>query len=184
MTVAVTTESPVLRGRGRIVVVGDTHLPRFGRVLPRPLVEAIANADLVLHCGDLTEEFVLDLLGQFAPTVAVAGNNDGPELLARLGLTRVVEFAGARIGLTHGHAGPGRTTPDRAVSAFADLETPLDAICFGHSHIPRVERRGATWLLNPGSPTDRRRQPTFSYLVIDVADGALEPRLETYERRS
>ena len=64
-----------------VVLVGDTHLPRFGRVLPAPLVAGLEGADLILHAGDLTEAFVLDLLEAHAPTVAVAGNNDGPELV-------------------------------------------------------------------------------------------------------
>jgi uncharacterized protein len=171
----------------RVVVVGDTHLPRFGRVLPPALVNGLRDADLILHCGDLTQPFVLQLFEEHAPTIAVAGNNDGPELVGRLGMARVVEAAGARIGLTHGHAGHGRTTPERALSAFADVEPPLDAICFGHSHIPRVEKReGAQpqWLLNPGSPTDRRRQPTFSYLVLEIDGRNLEARLVTYRERT
>jgi putative phosphoesterase len=170
--------------RVRVVVIGDTHLPRFGRVLPPALIEGLRGASLVLHCGDITQPFVLDLMAEFAPTLAVAGNNDVPELVEQLGSARVVEVSGVRIGITHGHLGDGRTTAARALSTFSDEEQPLDAICFGHSHIPLVERRGAMWLLNPGSPTDRRRQPAFSYLVLEVADGQIKPRLETYSSRT
>lgn len=167
----------------RAVLIGDTHLPRFGRSLPRPLVKELRAADRILHVGDLTQPFVLDLLAAFATTDAVAGNNDPPDLQARLGLARVVEIEGVRIGLTHGHHGPGRTTPDRAWRTFAQADPPVQAIAFGHSHHPMMERRDGIWLLNPGSPTDRRREPAFSLLVLDVDGAELEPRLVTYDRR-
>lgn len=160
----------------QVVLLGDTHLPRFGRELPQPLVEALRAADRVLHVGDITEPFVLDLLAEHAPTEAVAGNNDPPVLQARLGVTRVIDIDGVRIGMTHGHHGTGRTTSERARRAFSGV----DAIAFGHSHQPMVARDGDLWLLNPGSPTDRRRQPTFSFLRLNIGDGRIEPELVTY----
>ena len=164
----------------RVVIVGDTHLPRFGRSLPEPLTVALAAADRILHLGDHTEPFVLDLLAAFAPTDAVAGNNDPPNLVARLGSLRVVTVEDVRIGMTHGHLGPGRTTTDRAFRAFAASVPPVHAVAFGHSHQPLIERRHGIWLLNPGSPTDRRRQPTFSFISLDVDGAALRPELVTF----
>ncbi len=161
-----------------VIVVGDTHLPRFGRVLPAPLVEALRTTDLILHVGDITGPFVLDLLAAHAPIEAVAGNNDGPELTHRLGHTRVVVVEEASIGMTHGHLGQGRTTPERARLTF---KGPIDAIAFGHSHQPMIQRIGDTWLLNPGSPTDRRRQPVFSFLHLEVDGRQIQPELVTYE---
>lgn len=161
----------------RVVLIGDTHLPRFGRSLPGSLADALRGADLILHAGDHTDPFVMDLLEAFAPTEAVAGNNDPPELVERLGMTRIVTVGEVRIGLVHGHAGPGRTTPDRAMQAFADADPPVHAVAFGHSHQPMVERRDGTWLLNPGSPTDRRRQPYFSFMRFDVRGGVIQPEL-------
>lgn len=163
----------------RVVLTGDTHLPRFGRVLPSPLVAGLRDAQLVLHAGDITQPFVLELLGEHAPVVAVAGNNDPPELLRVLGQRRVVEVEETRLGLTHGHLGPGRTTRDRALRAFPPEtdDSGVDAVCFGHSHVPLVERVGGRWLLNPGSPTDRRRQPTFSYIIVVVDGRSLRPEL-------
>lgn len=166
----------------RLVLVADTHLPRFGRTLPEPLLAGLREADLVLHAGDLTEAFVIDLLAEHTQTVAVAGNNDGPELQGRLGLVRVVTVEGVRIGLTHGHQGPGRTTPERAHRTFIDADPHVHAVAFGHSHQPMIERRGGVWLLNPGSPTDRRRQPHVSYLRVDVDGDALRPELVTWSR--
>jgi putative phosphoesterase len=164
----------------RLVIVGDTHLPRFGRALPAALSEALADADRILHVGDHTDPFVLDLLEAFAPTDAVAGNNDPPELLRRLGTTRVATVERIRIGMTHGHLGAGRTTPDRAFRAFATSDPRVDAIAFGHSHQPMIQRRDGIWMLNPGSPTDRRRQPSFSFLRVEVDGADLRPELVTF----
>ena len=164
----------------RVVVTGDTHLPRFGRSLPARLQHALHTADRILHAGDHTDAFVLELLEAFAPIEAVAGNNDPPDLQERLGQARTVTVEDIRIGLTHGHAGPGRTTPERAVRTFAHAVPPVEAVVFGHSHVPMVERRDGVWLLNPGSPTDRRRQPTFSFLVLEIEGSAVRPDLVTY----
>ena len=116
---------------------------------------------------------MLDLLAEIAPTDGVAGNNDPPELVARLGRRKVVTVQGVRLGLTHGEIGPGRTTPQRALRAFAD-EARLAAILFGHSHIPLVERLpDGRWLVNPGSPTDKRRQRRFTWALLEVAGGVV-----------
>ena len=164
----------------RVIIVGDTHLPRFGRTLPSPLVDALGSTDRILHVGDHAAPFVLELLEAFAPTDAVAGNNDPPEMVARLGLAKTVEIEGVRIGMTHGHAGPGRTTPDRAFRTFVDADPPVAAIAFGHSHQPIIERRDGLWMLNPGSPTDRRRQPTFSFMRVEIAGADLRAELVTF----
>jgi uncharacterized protein len=167
----------------RVILISDSHLPRFGRVLPPALEAELRLADRILHAGDLTAPFVLDLLEGFAPTDAIAGNNDPPELQDRLGTSRVVEVERVRIGLTHGHLGPGRTTPERAWRTFAQADPPVDAIAFGHSHQPLIERRDGVWLLNPGSPTDRRRQPAFSFLRLLIEGSDLRPELMTYVAR-
>lgn len=125
----------------------------------------------ILHLGDWTEPFVLGLLARIAPTDGVAGNNDPPGLVEQLGRRKIVVIEGARLGLTHGHLGLGRTTAQRALRAFAE-EPGLAAILFGHSHMPLVERQpDGSWLVNPGSPTDRRRQPSFSWALLEIADG-------------
>jgi putative phosphoesterase len=156
-------------------------MPRFGRELPAELVDGLRDVMLILHAGDITQPFVLGLLGEIAPVEAVAGNNDPPELVAWLGRRKVIEAGGRRIGLTHGDQGKGQTTPQRALSVFADEH--LDLIVFGHSHLPLLERRGDTWLVNPGSPTDKRRQPKYTYALIDVAAGELHPRLVSFPGR-
>lgn len=149
-------------------VVSDTHLPKFGTTLPKKLVDGLrkANVETILHAGDLTDSIALELFEAIAPTIAVAGNNDGKKLHARLGEKTIVEADGVRIGLVHGHDGKGRTTPDRAFNTFAD--DAVDAIVFGHSHIPIRFRREGVLLFNPGSPTDKRLNPFYSYGILRV----------------
>jgi putative phosphoesterase len=159
----------------RIALVSDTHLPRFGRALPRALLDGFEAAaiDRIVHAGDWTDPLAVTLLEAVAPVEGVAGNNDGPALHERFGTRRVLDIDGVRIGLTHGHLGPGSTTPERARRAF-EHEPDLGAIVFGHSHIPLVERlTGGTWLVNPGSPTDRRRQPACSWALMTIEDGSI-----------
>src|SRR5215207_10255799 len=104
----------------RIGVLSDTHLPRFGSVLPAALVHdlGLARIDLIVHLGDFTGSEVPALLEAVAPLEAVAGNNDGPELVERFGRRRIIVADGVRIGLTHGDLGPGRTTLERAARSF------------------------------------------------------------------
>ena len=172
----------------RIGVIADTHLPRFGRALPRALVDGFAEAGVqrILHLGDWTSDLAWDLLAGLAPLDGVAGNNDPRALADRLGTVKVVELDGVRVGLTHGHLGVGRTTPERASSLFVG-EPGLAAILFGHSHIPLVEggAGGRPWLINPGSPTDKRRQPRFTWVLLTVDSGALvSAELRAYDDRA
>jgi uncharacterized protein len=170
----------------RIAVVSDTHLPRFGRALPRELRIGIAQSrvDLILHLGDFTGLDVPELFEALGPFDAVAGNNDPPELEARYGRRKTLDVGGIRIGLTHGDLGPGRSTPERAVGQFA--ADAVDLICFGHSHIPLVEQRAeGPWLVNPGSPTDKRRQRRYSWALVEVpSDGAIAIELQFYDDRT
>jgi uncharacterized protein len=102
----------------------------------------------------------------------VYGNMDEPELARLLLERRVVEVGGARIGLVH-IPGPSAGRAERLAGLFPGC----DAVVYGHTHAPEATRHGSTWILNPGSPTERRRAPGHSMLVLDVAEGRIEPRL-------
>jgi uncharacterized protein len=105
---------------------------------------------------------------------AVFGNNDEPALVRTLPETTVAEVEDARIGLVH-DAGRRAGREGRLVAKFPGC----DAIVYGHSHLPQLERAGDVWILNPGSPTQRRRAPARSLIVLDVAGKNLGPRLVT-----
>lgn len=163
-------------------IVSDTHLPRFGRMLPVALVAGLraAAVDRIIHCGDMTDLIAVELLSVIAPVDAVAGNNDGAEISTRFGRKRIVTIDGVRIGIVHGDAGR-HAAPRNALAAFAT--EPIDLICFGHSHRPLLERHGDRVLLNPGSPTDKRVMPTYSYAIVRVDAGTFEAEIHTYPDR-
>jgi uncharacterized protein len=166
----------------KVGIVSDTHLPRFGDRLPEALREGLRRerVALILHLGDFTGPAVPALFEALAPLEAVAGNNDPPALVARFGRRKVIPVAGVRIGLVHGDGRSG-TTVTRSLGAFAG--EPVDVVCFGHSHRPLCERRESLWLVNPGSPTDKRGQPRYSYAIIEIARGRGVPRLVFFDRR-
>jgi len=115
---------------------------------------------------------VLEELRRYAPVEAVYGNMDEPALAQLLPERRVVEVAGARIGMVH-IPGPSAGRAERLASRFPCC----DAVVYGHTHVPEATRHGSTWILNPGSPTERRRAPGHSMLVLNVEEGWIEPLL-------
>jgi len=164
-----------------LVIVSDTHVPARARDLPEPLWSALASADVVIHAGDWVDAALLDRFEALpARLVGVWGNNDGAPLRARLPEVARVQLAGVRIDVVH-ETGPAAGRERRMEARHPDA----DVLVFGHSHIPwdTVSPRGLR-LLNPGSPTDRRRQPAGTFLralvdergLRDVELVALPPR--------
>jgi len=147
----------------RIAVLSDTHL-REGKSLPSFVWEHLTQIDMILHAGDLTHMGLLDELANIAPVRAVSGNCDGWDV--SLPERDIVECESWRIGLIHGSAGKGKNTPERAYTAFAD--SPVNIIIFGHSHSPYMEWRNGILMFNPGSPTDKRREPQYSMGLLDL----------------
>jgi uncharacterized protein len=136
-------------------------------------VERLRAADLVLHAGDLVSTAFLEELRALGPPVeAVYGNMDEPALRETLPKERVVEVGEARIGMVH-IPGPLAGRSDRLVARFPGC----DAVVYGHTHVPEVERHGGIWILNPGSPTERRKSPFHSMLELTVAGRDLAPAL-------
>jgi hypothetical protein len=154
----------------RLVMTADTHLPVRAKDLPRQLWAAIDAADVVVHAGDWVDVSLLDAIEQRARRViGVVGNNDGPTLAARLPEVARAELDGLRLAVVH-ETGPAAGRERRCAARFPDT----DVLIFGHSHVPwdTVSDSGLR-LLNPGSPTDRRRQPTGTFLTADVSEGQL-----------
>ncbi len=159
------------KGGVDLLLLADTHVPRRARDLPDELWSAIRAADAVLHAGDWVELSLLDRIEQEArAVVGCYGNNDGPPLRERLAEVAFAQLGGLRFGVVHETgAAVGR-------EARVDAAHPgLDVLVFGHSHIPWDSvTPGGLRILNPGSPTDRRRQPTATYLTARAAGGRLE----------
>ncbi|KGP81894.1 MULTISPECIES: metallophosphoesterase family protein [unclassified Paenibacillus] len=163
-----------------IIVISDTHLPRKARTLPEPLLEALANADLILHAGDWSDWDVYKLLSTYAPVEGVAGNTDPPEIGQKLGFSRIVEADGLRLGLVHGHLG-AKSTEQNAIHTFAGQQ--VDAVTFGHSHIPVMHTVNDVLIFNPGSPTDRRRQPQYSFGILTTELGKLQAEHVFFDKK-
>jgi putative phosphoesterase len=156
-----------------IAVIADTHLPRGSRRLPAACAERLRAADLVLHAGDLTSAAFLEELRALGPPVlAVYGNMDEPALREALPKELVVEAEEARIGMVH-IPGPAVGREARLSARFPEC----DAVVYGHTHIPQVELVDGRWILNPGSPTERRRAPTHTLIELHVTGKVLQPRL-------
>ena len=154
----------------QVVLMSDTHVPARARDLPTALWADVERADLVIHAGDWVDAGLLDQLERRSRRLlACWGNNDGPELRRRLPEVARAELGGVRVAVVHETGGrDGRER--RCEEAFPDV----GLLCFGHSHIPwDTTTPSGLRLLNPGSPTDRRRQPTCTYLTLRLEDGTI-----------
>ena len=144
-----------------IALLGDTHMPRGERGLPEGCLRLLRESSLILHTGDLTSRDFLTELERFGPVAAVRGNMDEPRLRSGLPQRLEIEAEGIRVGLVHdGGSRAGRE--DRLRSWFPDC----DAVAYGHSHLPEVSKVDDTWILNPGSPTERRKAPEKTMILL------------------
>lgn len=151
-----------------LLLISDTHIPGRARRLPDAVLHAADAADKVLHAGDWVAASVLDDLSAHAEVLGVYGNNDGADLRARLPEVARRDIDGVRVAVVH-ETGDARRREARIDAAFDDI----DVLVFGHSHIPwDTTTPGGIRLLNPGSPTDRRRQPRHTMMTA-VADGGV-----------
>jgi uncharacterized protein len=153
-----------------LVLTSDTHVPQRSRDLPHSLWTAIEAADVVVHAGDWVDAALLDLFeARSRRLIGVHGNNDHGALRERLPEVARAEIEGVRIAVVH-ETGDRKGREQRCAARFPDT----DVLVFGHSHIPwDTTAPGGLRLLNPGSPTDRRRQPHGTYVTAVAADGVL-----------
>jgi putative phosphoesterase len=159
----------------RIAVLSDTHAPRHWKRCPPAVANYVEGVDLILHAGDVCRAFVLDELAAFAPVRVVLGNNDTADV-AEWGApeTRQLELDGLRAGMVH-DAGPAEGRLRRMRRRFPEA----DLVVFGHSHIPLDLSDDGLRIFNPGSPTDRRRQPSGTVGLLRIEDGKLvEARID------
>lgn len=164
----------------KIVLTGDTHLPGKGSKLPNRLVTACKHADLIIHTGDFKSPDVLHTLESFAEVRAVYGNIDGEDIRRLLPAKHFFDIGKLRAGLIHGD-GDKKTTERRALDAFEGEQ--LDILIYGHSHIPVIKYFKNILLLNPGSPTDKRKLPFYSFIELTIDEG-IKPELILFEDKS
>jgi hypothetical protein len=154
----------------RIGVISDTHLPKFAPI-PAAVWNHFADVELIIHAGDLSLLSVISQLETIAPVVAVQGNIERAEVVERLPIKKELLVGGCRIGIVH-ILGEARNYPQTASREF----TTARIVVFGHSHTPYCQDNDGQLLFNPGSATDRRRQPTCSIgrLLIDDEDHSVQ----------
>ncbi|MDN5698263.1 MAG: metallophosphatase family protein [Rubrobacter sp.] len=148
------------------IVLADTHIPRRAKGLPEALYPYLEYADAILHAGDLMDPAVLDELSTYAPTHAVRGNLDPPEV--GLPETLELDLGGAPVAMVH-DSGRKEGRRRRLARRFPEARV----IIFGHSHIPHLEDEDGLMMLNPGSPTDKRRQPEYTFALLEAGAGKI-----------
>ena len=153
----------------RVAILADTHAPRRWKRCPDAVARLLGDVELILHAGDVCAAETLDELAGYAPVHAVLGNNDGPDVVGwGAPPTLTLDLGGIRVAMIH-DAGARAGRAGRLHRIFPDAEL----VVFGHSHIPWDTVEDGQRLFNPGSPTDRRRQPHGTIGVLDVADGVV-----------
>ncbi len=153
----------------RVIVLADTHSPRRWRSCPPAVAAQLQDADLILHTGDVCTAATLDELAGYAPVRAVRGNNDGPDVAAwGAPDTLQLDLAGLSVAMLH-DSGPAPGRPARMRRRFPGA----DLVVFGHSHIPLDHTENGQRIFNPGSPTDRRRQPRGTIGILQIEYGRL-----------
>jgi len=156
----------------RLLLLADTHVAKRARDLPAVVWDAAAAADVVIHAGDWVDTELLDRLEAASHLlIGCYGNNDGPDFRRRLPEIAAATFEGVRVTVVH-ETGGGKGREARMDRRFPDT----DLLIFGHSHIPWDSTTAAgIRLLNPGSPTDRRRQPQATYMTVELDNGRIGP---------
>ncbi|GAA2705249.1 metallophosphoesterase family protein [Aeromicrobium ponti] len=147
--------------------MSDTHMPKRAKKLPAVLLQELDGCDLIIHAGDWQTIDIYHKLKAYAPVEGVYGNTDSEEICGLFRERLLLEIEGYKIGVVHGH-GKGKTTEKRSIAAFG--KDRVDIIIFGHSHIPVHKEEGGLTLFNPGSPTDKRRQPRYSFGIMEIED--------------
>src|SRR5699024_3515169 len=149
----------------KVVILSDTHMPKREKKLPPRLIQELKTANLIIHAGDWNSMEVYNMLRKYGPVKGVYGNADNEEMTTNFPAKELLTINGFQIGIVHGH-GEKKTTERRAFDAF--VEEKVDAIIFGHSHIPFLRYFKKVLLLNPGSRTDKRTQPYYSFAMMEI----------------
>lgn len=160
----------------KVGVIADTHTNLKNVEKLRLFLENLMNdVDFIIHAGDIKSEEALEILRSFKNIVIVRGNNDNEGELAKLNDREILDLEGYKIGITHGH-GTSKSTLDNAIQKFEGED--IDVLIFGHSHKSYVDTKGNTLILNPGSPSRRRKERWYSYIVMDLRENGIDVELK------
>jgi len=161
----------------KIAIISDTHIHKHLDKLETLIKNRFHSVDMIIHAGDYTDIRAISLLKRCSNFVGVWGNNDKGSIRELTNETEIIVVEKYRIGIYHGH-GDKCSTLDNAYAAFRDDE--VDIIIYGHSHQPSIITKKKILMLNPGSPTYKRKERWFSYIILEICDNNIFASLHFY----
>lgn len=163
----------------KIGIISDTHISKDLYKIDELLNKHLKNSDLIIHAGDFKNSKVIDIIEKQKKFIGVFGNNDGDQIKERVKEKEIITIMGYKIGIYHGH-GNAKTTIDRAYEMFIDNK--VDIIIFGHSHQPVIRTMNKILMLNPGSPTSKRKDRWYSYIILDLDKGHISAQIHFFDK--
>lgn len=163
----------------KIGIISDTHISKDLYKIEELLNKHLKAVDLIIHAGDFKNSKVIDLLENQKKFIGVFGNNDGDLIKERVKEKELINIMGYKIGIYHGH-GNAKTTIDRAYEMFKDNK--VDIIIFGHSHQPVIKTINKILMLNPGSPTSKRKDRWYSYIILELCKGHINAQINFFDK--
>ncbi|SDJ99019.1 metallophosphoesterase family protein [Natronincola ferrireducens] len=164
----------------KIGIISDTHITKDPEKFLHTIKYHFHGLDLIIHAGDFVAEGVVKGLIQYKDFVGVLGNVDNQNTTHFVKEKELIELEGYKIGIYHGH-GIGKTTLERTYEIF--MEDNVDIIIFGHSHQPIIKTHRGILMLNPGSPTQKRKERWFSYILLELDRESIEASLKLFSKR-
>lgn len=162
----------------KIAIISDTHIHKHGNKLETLIKNRFSSVDMIIHAGDYTDIRAVSMLQRSKKFIGVWGNNDKSSIRELTKEKEIITVEKFKIGIYHGH-GNRSTTLDNAYAAFSD--DAVDIIIYGHSHQPSIMTKKKILMLNPGSPTSKRKERWYSYIILEICNGNLFASLHFYE---
>jgi uncharacterized protein len=163
----------------KIGIMSDTHISKDTYKIDELLKKYLNDADIVIHAGDFKTMKVIELIKARKKFIGVWGNNDGAAIRAEIKEKEILKVNGFKIGIYHGH-GEGKSTIDKAYNMFK--EDKVDVIVFGHSHQPIIKTINKTLMLNPGSPTSKRKERWYSVIILELDKDCINAQLKFFNK--
>lgn len=163
----------------KIGIMSDTHISKDTFKIEQLLNKYFKDVDLIIHAGDYKSIKVIELIKNQKKFVGVWGNNDGNNIRQELKEKEILNLNGYKIGIYHGH-GAGKTTMDKAYEMF--IEDKVDIIIFGHSHMPIIKTINKTLMLNPGTPTSKKKERWYSIIILQLEKGFINAEIKFFNK--
>lgn len=161
-----------------IGVISDTHLDKHPEKMLYYMEKYFNDVEMIIHAGDYTNSNVIDIIKKHKEFVGVYGNVDGAKVKKLLNEKEIITLEGYKLGIFHGH-GDIKNTPERAYDAF--INDKPDIIIFGHSHQPSIYTKNKVLMLNPGSLSRKRKEPWFSFIILNIDKGKIDAQLRLFK---